>query len=133
MDEKDNMFVKEILYNPDHSENDYNHSVENDFERSVCHNILNESLRSSENEIYIESLERIFTLIAFTSTTIKKSLVIIFVGGSFKMLIENGRCLKKGKKLNCFGRPCVRVSSSLYVYGTRVFIIPALLYKSFNN
>ena len=54
--------MKEIFYNTDHSETGYDQSVENEYESSVCHKILHESLSASENEIYIEIRPRIFDI-----------------------------------------------------------------------
>ena len=60
MIELDKTLVKEIFYTFDHIEIGYDHSVENDYERSVYQNTLSESLSKSEHEIYIGILKRIF-------------------------------------------------------------------------
>ena len=57
--EKYKTFVKEIFYLTDHRDR-LNPNLENDYERSGCHNILNERLSESGNELYIEFLERFF-------------------------------------------------------------------------
>ena len=58
--EKNNMMLKEIFDNIDHSELDYDHLMMNNGEGSDYDNTLNESLSVSENRLCMKNLERIF-------------------------------------------------------------------------
>ena len=54
------MFVEEVFYKIGQSGINYDHKVENIYEKTDCDKTLNESLSESENKIYNKIFESIF-------------------------------------------------------------------------